>query len=278
MKKLESNILSIYHEKGRLWLDELPKHVQQLEALWGLSHLKPMDNLTYNYVLSGLQDDLPIILKLSLNTSDLEREVKALNAFEGFGGVSVLNKNKNAILLEQALPGNPLKNYHLKDGKKCIEVACNIARRLHEAPLPTDFAFSRIEDWLAALDQEWKIPRNLLQKARTLKEQLLAKMSALPVLLHGDLHQDNILSHGDDWLVIDPKGVIGFPINEIWACVEKPSHDLKYISEYFNYPYEEVVQWYYVHLVLAACWQVEDNLDPSLFLDLAQSVRSMIKD
>jgi streptomycin 6-kinase len=43
----------------------------------------------------------------------------------------------------------------------------------------------------------------------------LAKMSALPVLLHGDLHQDNILSQGDDWLVIDPKGVIGFPINEI---------------------------------------------------------------
>jgi len=39
----------------------------------------------------------------------------------------------------------------------------------------------------------------------------LAKISALPVLLHGDLHQDNILSHGDDWLVIDPKGVIGFP-------------------------------------------------------------------
>jgi streptomycin 6-kinase len=60
--------------------------------------------------------------------------------------------------------------------------------------------------------------------------------------------------------------------------VEKPGYDLKYISENFNYPYEEVVQWYYVHLVLAACWQVEDNLDPSLFLDLAQSVRSMIKD
>jgi streptomycin 6-kinase len=278
MKKLESNILSIYRERGRLWLDELQKHVRQLEALWGLSHLKPLDNLTYNYVLSGFQDDLPIILKLSLNTSDLEREAKALNAFEGFGGVSVLNKNKNAILLEQALPGNPLKNYHIKDGKKCIEVACNIARRLQEAPLPTDFAFPRIEDWLAALDKEWKIPRNLLQKARTLKEQLLAKMSALPVLLHGDLHQDNILSHGDDWLVIDPKGVIGFPINEIWACVEKPSHDLKYISECFNYSYEEVVQWYYVHLILAACWQVEDNLDPSLFLDLAQSVRPMIKD
>lgn len=278
MQKLESNILSIYREKGRLWLDELPKHVRQLESLWGLSHLKPLDNLTYNYVLSGFQDDLPIILKLSMNTSDLEREVKALSAFEGFGGVSVLNKSKNAILLAKALPGNPLKNSHIKNGKKCIEVACNVARGLHKAPLPTDFAFPRIEDWLAALDKEWKIPRNLLLKARTLKEQLLAKMSDLPVLLHGDLHQDNILSHGDDWLVIDPKGIIGFPINEIWTFVEDLSYDLKYISKYFNYSYEEVIQWYYVHLVLAACWQVQDNLDPSLFLNLAQSVRPMIKD
>jgi hypothetical protein len=32
MQKLESNILSVYREKGRLWLDELPKHVQQLET------------------------------------------------------------------------------------------------------------------------------------------------------------------------------------------------------------------------------------------------------
>jgi streptomycin 6-kinase len=106
MQKLESNILSIYRERGSLWLDELPKHVQQLEVLWGLSHLKPLDNLTYNYVLSGFQGDLSIILKLSLNTSDLEKEAKALKAFEGFGGVSVLNKSKNAMLLEKALPGS----------------------------------------------------------------------------------------------------------------------------------------------------------------------------
>lgn len=92
------------------------------------------------------------------------------------------------------------------------------------------------------IEKEWEIPKNHLQNARTLKEELLAKTFALPVLLHGDLHQENILSHGDDWLVIDPKGVIGFPINEVWACVEKPSHDLKFISEYFDYSFYDVVQ------------------------------------
>lgn len=277
MKKLESNILSIYGEKGRIWLDELPQQVQQLKTLWGLSHLTPLNNLTYNYVLSGFLGDLPIILKLSPDTASLEREANALSAFEGFGGVSILNRDRNALLLERALPGNPLKSCHSKDGKKCIEIACNITRRLHKAPIPTDCAFPSIVEWLATLDKEWEIPRNHLQKARTLKEQLLAKTSTLPVLLHGDLHQENILSHGDDWLVIDPKGVIGFPINEIWAYVEKPSHDLKYISEYFDYPYDNVVQWYYVHLILAACWQTKDNLDPTLFLKLANQMLPLIQ-
>ena len=78
--------------------------------------------------------------------------------------------------------------------------------------------------------------------------------------------------------MIDPKGVIGFPINEVWACVENPNHDLRYISENFGYPFNDVVKWYYVHLILASCWQAEDNLDPTLFLKLAYSISSLIKD
>ena len=95
------------------------------------------------------------------------------------------------------------------------------------------------------------------------------------VLLHGDLHKDNILSNGKDWLIIDPKGVIGSPINEIWAFVEDPETDLLFISKYFDFNLGDVVKWYYVHLVLAACWQVEDHLDPTIFLNLAESVASI---
>lgn len=41
---------------------------------------------------------------------------------------------------------------------------------------------------------------------------------------------------------------------------------------YFNLKLDEVMKWYYIHLTLAACWQVEDRLDPTLFLKLAQSI------
>lgn len=81
----------------------------------------------------------------------------------------------------------------------------------------------------------------------------------------------------DSWLVIDPKGVIGHPINDLWACIEEPNHDLRYISEYFGYQFDNVVKWYYVHLILAACWQTEDNLDPSFFLKLANQILPFIQ-
>ncbi|MCC2647162.1 MAG: hypothetical protein K0R02_1227, partial [Rickettsiaceae bacterium] len=35
-------------------------------------------------------------------------------------------------------------------------------------------------------------------------------------------------------------------------------------------------QWYFVHLMLAASWNCEDNLEPSLFLKLASKVYTMV--
>jgi streptomycin 6-kinase len=278
MSKFENNIISIYREGGKEWLKRLPEQVRQLELLWGLNDLKPLENLTYNYVLSGLQGDVPVILKLSLNASDLDREANALAALEGFGCVSVLDKQDHALLLQRALPGQPLKGYPLKKGIKSIEIVCKVVEGLHRAPLLKDGNFPHIEDWLGTLDKDWGLPGDYLQKARTIKKELLRKSTELPVvLLHGDLHQDNILAHGDDWLVIDPKGVIGFPINEGWACVEEPHDDLEYIAKYFSYKFDDVVEWYYVQAILAACWQMEDNLDPTRFLNLAASVMPLMK-
>lgn len=273
MKTFEKNIIGTYQEKGRSWLAGLPKQVEHLTSLWNLKNLQPLDNLSYNYILSGYQEEKPIILKLSLDQQSVDREAKALETFEGFGAVSVIEHQGGALLLKRAIPGHQLKGQLPKE--KAIKIACRMMEQLHRAPLPKIHNFPYMKDWLSALDKEWGLPTTHQEKARMLKNQLLIT-SRTTVLLHGDLHQENILSHGDGWLVIDPKGVVGDPINEIWACVENPEHDLNYISNYFNYTFDRAAKWYYVHLVLAACWQVEDGLDPSRFVNLAQSALPLI--
>jgi streptomycin 6-kinase len=69
MHTFQSNISNIYGEKGKAWLDELPRLITAISSKHGLRDLKAVTNLTYNYVLSGFQGDNPIILKLGLDNA-----------------------------------------------------------------------------------------------------------------------------------------------------------------------------------------------------------------
>ena len=275
MEKLKENIIKIYRSRGESWLAGLPRSVEQLKDAWGLSKLKPISNLSYSYVLEGFKRVAPIILKLSPDADLIDKEAQALDAFKGFGAVSLLDRKDGVLLLERAVPGTLLKNSDPKESR--IEIACKVLERLHKAPYFSKGSFPHIEEWLAAVDKEWDLPKEHLERARGLKKRLIKKGQGSEILLHGDLRQENILSHGNNWFVIDPKGVIGCPIHEVWVCVEDPVQDLRFLSSYFGYPFQDVAEWYYVRLILAACWQTEDGLDANRFLAMAQSVLPTIE-
>ena len=286
-----------------MWLASLPEQVSSLSSKLGLRDLNAITNMTYHYVLSGFQGDSPIILKLGVD--DLMREAFALRHFAGFGTVRVLAADCGFLLLERA--GLSLKSYCLarkteslclnQNGEfltgsmlktnrgqsflqtqfqtmsgnllpEAIEIACRVMKKLHQSNIPAAHHFPHIKDWLSILDKDWNIHHEYLQKARKLSDRLLYK-SGPGILLHGDLHHENILQNGNDWVVIDPKGVIGSPMNEIWAFVMDMDRDIPFISQYFSFAVQDLWDWYFVHLILAACWNEQNRLDPSLFLGLA---------
>ena len=51
MNTFQANIINIYGEKGKAWLDELPLLVKSLCSTLDLRNLKEVSNLTYSYVL-----------------------------------------------------------------------------------------------------------------------------------------------------------------------------------------------------------------------------------
>lgn len=87
MHNFVQNILKIYGKQGQIWLRQLPTIILQLTKNWQLRNLTLIDNLTYNYVAYGYQQDNAIILKISPDSSALEREIKALQAFQNFGAI-----------------------------------------------------------------------------------------------------------------------------------------------------------------------------------------------
>lgn len=264
-------ILNMYGEKGKAWLDDLPNQVNHLAKQYQLANLKPVENLSYNYVLSGFQGSKPIILKMGLDQLGLEREAHALKAFSNHGAVKILLQEPGVLLLQQAVPGNSLKSYYPKNDLESVRIACEVMSQLHLAPIPTTSAFPHINTWLEALDKDWNIPKHYLIDARKIRDKLFTQKQP-NVLLHGDLHHDNILQDTNSgWLVIDPKGVIGPAVCEIWAFMHNPesmSQDMlinriDLFADMLKINKQDILSWCYVQSVLSWVWDLEDNLKPS---------------
>jgi streptomycin 6-kinase len=233
-----------------------------------LTNLSVFDNLSFNYVLTGFRNGQPAVLKIGLDYEALNKEAIALETFANHGAVKILAKDKGVLLIQQAVPGVSLKQMREIDNASKIKICCELTAKLHYSQPKFNHIFPKISDWLKALDKEWQIPEHYLTLARKLRDKLLNSTEP-QILLHGDLHHDNILKHREGWLIIDPKGVIGYPINEVWAFIIDIEVDTKFIAEFFNYDLTRVRFWYFTHLILAACWCLEDNLAPDKFMELA---------
>lgn len=281
--QFEQNIISLYGDRGRVWLNDLPIIIEKILKQWDLRNLKPVENLSYNYVLTGIQHEQPVVLKLNPKPEDLNLEIAALKAFAGYGVVDVLEQTDGAILLERAVPGYSLRNYFPYKDEQAIQITCKAMQKLHQAPIPRNTQFPHIADWLKTLDKNWDIPKKYLERSRLLRNQLLETLGP-PVFLHGDLHHDNILENGDGWRVIDPKGVIGETAYEVAAFIRNPIPELlvspesaqiipqriKTFARLLNLDENRIQQWCFVQAILAWIWCLEDGTDPNYFKRLTE--------
>lgn len=99
------------------------------------------------------------------------------------------------------------------------------------------------------------------------------------MLLHGDLHHDNILlSNNGEYKIIDPKGVIGDPIFDVPRFILNEQDDdisfeqnclkiikiIDYFENSLNIPNEVIKQCFFIEMTMANCWEVEDGAAPNL--------------
>lgn len=287
MSQLETNIIGLYGERGKFWLKNLPELELEAAKVFGLSDLKPIANPTYNYVLSGWQESRPVVLKLGL---DVEHETSALKAFEEFGGVRLLAQASGALLLERVMPGQSMKSYFPNDEARGVSAVCEIIKKLHQAPVPKGNSFPRLSDWLKILDKDYvQLEQEYMNKARILRDKLLS-ISSGDVLLHGDLHHNNILQSSEGWVVIDPKGVIGDAVYDLAVFIRNPIPELleqsdaiviieeriKSFARLLNLDERRIRDWCFVQGVLSIIWAIEDGVDTEYFRRLVSLLSSGI--
>lgn len=290
MDLLKRNIINLYGKKGRDWINNLPIIIAELSRYWELSHIMPVDNMTFNYVVKAITTtNQPVVLKISCDEKSISDEIQALNYFDGNGSVRLIAHYPayHALLLQQAIPGITLKSLYPSQIEYVMDAYIDTMRKLHNKQLVNKNSYRHISNWLSVIDSlsEDVCPLHLIRKAITLKNELLASMKS-EIFLHGDLHHDNILKDGDQWLAIDPKGIIGEPAFEIAAF------DFMYVNELANkmdvknifearvcqlankakLDAQRIKKWIFVRLMLMAAWYIEDNGDPTWAITLANAV------
>lgn len=290
MKLQEQFVQSIcfyFKEEGKAWLQQLPEIVRYCEQKWSLTIEDPY-SLSINYVAPAkLVSGKEVVVKLSIPRTEFLDELESLRLFNHHGMVQVIDfdKEKGIIILEKISPGYTLAK--IKNDELACRIAARVLKKLSiSAPLKTRLQTTAIrekslratvvehEDGYGPLSsQTLKTSLNLFTKLN----QSISKYK----LLHGDFHHYNVLaSEEDDWVAIDPKGLLGeteydviqfllncLPEENVYEVTKKR---VDILTEELHLNQERLLLWGYCHTVLATSWSVEGS-------DYSQSFYQMIE-
>ena len=204
------------------WMGELPDRIAEVERRWSLKVQEPLDS-SHGYVARAHHaDGGEVVVKLGIPGIEFVRELEALRLYGGRGAVVLLNADATygSMMLESVRPGRVLSDVRIDE--QATTIATGVMRSLWR-PAPERHPFATIStfeggvEWLRTClaNKRGPVPRALASRAEGLLREFAAAQ-ADPVLLHGDLHHDNILSaERIPWLAVDPKGVVGDPAYDV---------------------------------------------------------------
>lgn len=156
-----------------------------------------------------LPNGTPVVLKLGHPHRESEHEADALEWWDGVGAIRLLARDEsgNALVLERCEPGTPLSRL---EADAALDILIGLLPRLWRPAGPPFHALADEATWWASsLPGKWRGDPRLLDAALD-AIATLSPTQGDQVLLHQDLHSDNVLAaQREPWLVIDPKPLLG---------------------------------------------------------------------
>ena len=269
-------------EKGHAWLERLPEILADCARRWQLTILPPVANLSFHYVAPAIRaDGTPVMLKASSPTGEFAAEAEAMRLLSGPGVARLLeiDPEREVMLLERLVPGTMLARLVPEQDERATSILVAVMRQIWR-PAPAEHHFPTVERWgkgLARLRARYgggcgPFPKHLVEEAEAMFAELSASAGP-PMLLHGDLHHENVLSAGADWRAIDAKGVVGDPGYETGLLFYNPmprlfqvpnlrkllARRVDQLAEELEMERARIRGWGLAQCVLSAWWHIEDG-------------------
>jgi streptomycin 6-kinase len=269
----------LHGEQGAAWSEALPRLISDCASRFDFTPEAPFSNLTYNFVLRATRSDgKRVVLKASFLKGELSREVSVLRAYEGRGAIHVLDadEERGVALLEGAEPGTPLST--IENDALATRIFCDVFQHLHLTPRAGSY-YPSLKQHFAAIERyreryndmkiDARLPASYVEKAEEYLAYLIATTGE-NLLLHGDLHHDNILRQDEKWAVIDPKGIVGdihfdtiqYLLNyedRGGECEQVLRNRIAILADQLGLDPRRIAMWGVARGVLEACWTMEDG-------------------
>lgn len=286
---LLKNLRTVHRDRLEPWLAGLPQLLagvlDELDA-----HIVPGDaGLSYNLVFFARRaggDE--IVVKATVPNDEQAPEVAGVEALsEACVGPRLLwaDLDRGVLAMERIVPGETLPT-HIPTLAEDAEVVGTIGRLAARMAREVDVDRWRgrlvtVRDYTRTLDTYdpqsglWREHRDEIERARSLRDAMLAAPDRPHGFVHGDLHHYNILLDAQRApMVIDPKGLVG-PIGYDFGVMSydpmgiQRHPDLPALfrqrvttwSAATGLPWEDVRDWGYIGAMVSACWDSEDGAD-----------------
>jgi streptomycin 6-kinase len=210
------------------------------------------------------------------------RSAALMVCWNGNGAAEVFVHDDNALLMERAIGKRSLKQMVLGGSEdEANKIICSVAAKLHDAGCGHIPELIPLPIWFRALKPAAAKYGGVFVKCDEIASQLLNNPIET-VVLHGDIHYENILDSGTrGWMAIDPKGLFGergFDFANIFcnpdiAVATSParlSRQVKLISEEAGLDPKRLCSWVIAWAGLSAAWILDDGEDAKLQMAVAE--------
>ncbi|MDT4854014.1 Aminoglycoside/hydroxyurea antibiotic resistance kinase [compost metagenome] len=211
----------------------------------------------------------------------------------GHGAARVLAHDSDAILLERATGTRSLAGY-ARNGRddEATRILCGVLKDLHAPrakPLPE---LRPLESWFTDLWPAVQTHGGILAHSARHARALLDNQQD-QVVLHGDMHHDNVLDFGErGWLVIDPKRLYGErafdyanlfcnpdlsdPVPPVSIVPGRFERRLDIVVAQSGLDRRRLLQWVVAWCGLSAAWFLDDGDDASIDLNIAAQAQALL--
>ena len=225
---------------------------------------------------------VPAMLKLPMEAEE-RRGSRLIPWWNGKGAARVLAHDRDVLLLERAMGHGSLAAYaRIGRDNEATRILCAAIATLHAHDAAPPPGLVALTPWFRDLWPAAKTHGGILARSADTARELLAHPQDV-VVLHGDIHHDNVLDFGArGWLAIDPKGLIGERGFDYANLFCNPENDpgvmepdrfrrrLAIVAEASGMERERLLRWVLAWAGLSAAWWLSDGVQPEIDFRIAE--------